>query len=83
MFFPVVLDSQFDIFACDEFFFDRLIDFDDILMLTYREMMKTDFLSMNYLFTSYKWIQVDEVQDLNPLQLAIIEKMNCHLNISL
>ena len=55
---------------------NRLIDFDDILMLTYREMMKTDFLSMNYLFTSYKWIQVDEVQDLNPLQLAIIEKMS-------
>lgn len=28
-----------------------------------------------YVRSSYKWIQVDEVQDLNPIQLAIIEKL--------
>lgn len=55
---------------------NRVIDFDDILMLTYKEMMKSDYSCKDYLYTSYKWIQVDEVQDLNPLQLAIIEKMS-------
>lgn len=39
-------------------------------------MMKSDYSCKDYLYTSYKWIQVDEVQDLNPLQLAIIEKMS-------
>ena len=39
--------------------------------MTYKEMMKSEFSSKDYLYTSYKWIQVDEVQDLNPLQLAI------------
>ena len=38
--------------------------------------MKSDYSCKDYLYTSYKWIQVDEVQDLNPLQLAIIEKMS-------
>ena len=55
---------------------NRVIDFDDILMLTYKEMMRSDYSCKDYLYTSYKWIQVDEVQDLNPLQLAIIEKMS-------
>ena len=55
---------------------NQVIDFDDILLLTYKEMMNPDFTSKNYLFTGYKWIQVDEVQDLNPLQLSIIEKLS-------
>ena len=55
---------------------NQVIDFDDILLLTYKEMMNPDFASKNYLFTDYKWIQVDEVQDLNPLQLSIIENIS-------
>lgn len=52
---------------------NRLIDFDDILMLTYKALLKSDY--RGYKMSSYKWIQVDEVQDLNPLQLAIIERL--------
>ena len=52
---------------------NRIIDFDDILLLTYRALMSKDY--RQYKNSSYKWIQVDEVQDLSPLQLAIIEKL--------
>lgn len=53
---------------------NRLIDFDDILLLTFKALMEDDYQE-KYQYTSYKWIQVDEVQDLNPIQLAIIEKL--------
>lgn len=53
---------------------NKLIDFDDILFLTYNAMRMPDFQKV-YVHSSYKWIQVDEVQDLNPLQLAIIDKL--------
>lgn len=46
---------------------DRLLDFDDLLMVSYT------FLRENRDTAVYDWIQVDEVQDLNPLQLAIID----------
>ena len=52
---------------------NRLIDFDDILFLTYKALLEPDY--RKYKLSSFKWIQVDEVQDLNPLQLAIIEKL--------
>ena len=29
----------------------------------------------DYEMADYKWIQLDEVQDLNPLQLAIVDKI--------
>lgn len=46
-----------------------LIDFDDMLLLTY------DALRADTAHQRYRWIQVDEVQDLNPMQLAIIEEL--------
>ena len=53
---------------------NRLIDFDDILLLTYKALMEERYQE-KYKYSSYKWIQVDEVQDLNPIQIAIIEKL--------
>lgn len=53
---------------------NRLIDFDDILLLTYKALMEEGYQE-KYKYSSYKWIQVDEVQDLNPIQIAIIEKL--------
>ena len=53
---------------------NRLIDFDDVLLVTYKALMEEDY-QKKYQNSSYKWIQVDEVQDLNPIQLAIIEKL--------
>ena len=45
-----------------------LIDFEDLLLLTY------EYFSYPLVTPpKKKWIQVDEVQDLNPLQLAIID----------
>lgn len=54
---------------------NKLIDFDDILLLTYTTLLNNpdDTLKM----TRYRWLQVDEVQDMTPLQLAIIERV-CH-----
>lgn len=51
-----------------------LIDFEDLLLLVY-ELPDT-------LFNNYKWIQVDEIQDLNPLQLAIIDKLTAADNFT-
>lgn len=51
---------------------NKMIDFDDILLNTYKALSDS---STNYSFVkpSYNWIQIDEVQDLNPLQFAIID----------
>ena len=46
-----------------------LVDFEDLLLKAY-EAMKGDEVGA---WRRYDWIQVDEVQDLNPLQLAIID----------
>ncbi|WP_262288232.1 3'-5' exonuclease [Hallella absiana] len=46
-----------------------LLDFEDLLLLTYFA------LHDNADYKRYPWIQVDEVQDLNPLQLAIIDEL--------
>jgi len=43
-----------------------LLDYDDLLVLAYQ------YLS-GEATTSYRWIEVDEVQDLNPLQFALID----------
>lgn len=49
---------------------NRLMDFDEILLRTYTALSdrNADKLSL----TGFKWIQVDETQDMTPLQLAII-----------
>lgn len=46
---------------------NSLIDFDDILILQY------DYLIKNEGYKRYSWVQIDEVQDLNSLQLAIVD----------
>lgn len=46
---------------------NTLIDFDDILILQY------DYLIKNEGYKKYSWVQIDEVQDLNQLQLAIVD----------
>ena len=51
---------------------NRLIDYDDILYFTYSSLANESGRS-KLSNASYSWIQVDEIQDLNPLQLAIIE----------
>lgn len=51
------------------------IDFDDLLLLTYKIMSSPDYDRTKYELSTFKWIQVDEVQDLNPMQFAIIEKL--------
>jgi len=44
-----------------------LLDFDDLLILTYYHLKKD-----NHNLKKYSWIQVDEVQDLNSIQWEII-----------
>lgn len=48
---------------------NKLLDFEDLLLLTYDALSGDQ--SKEY--RRYSWIQVDEVQDLNPLQLAIVD----------
>ena len=47
----------------------NILDFTDILILAYECMLR------NPEHKKYKWIQVDEVQDLNALQLAIVDEL--------
>lgn len=48
-----------------------LIDFDDVLLMTY-EALSSEHTSPLRL-CKFRWLQIDEVQDLTPLQLAIID----------
>ena len=48
---------------------NKLIDFEDLLLLAYEALRN----AKENEYKHYNWIQVDEVQDLNPLQLAIID----------
>ncbi len=50
---------------------NRMLDFEDLLMLTYDALCADTARRLR----RYSWIQVDEVQDLNPLQLAIIDAL--------
>lgn len=50
---------------------NRLLDFDDILILAYDALRWGRADTMN----AYKWIQIDEVQDISPLQLAIVDML--------
>ena len=49
----------------------RLVDFDDLLLLAYLHLSSAPRNSLKG--TGYSWVQVDEVQDLTPLQLAIVD----------
>lgn len=50
----------------------HMVDFEDLLLLTY------DCYSKDGTCRRYKWVQVDEVQDLNAMQLAIIDLLTAH-----
>lgn len=65
--------SKFTQFKAD----NHLIDYDDILLQAYTALLRPDAAVMD--MTSYSWVQVDEVQDLTPLQLAIIEGVTCRI----
>jgi DNA helicase-2/ATP-dependent DNA helicase PcrA len=52
---------------------NNLIDFDDCLLYTYNAMLNQDIDNLK--LASFDWVQVDEVQDLTPLQLAIIDQL--------
>lgn len=52
----------------------HLLDFDDLLLEAYTALMSPTYKT-DYEMADYKWIQLDEVQDLNPLQLAIVDKI--------
>ena len=47
-----------------------LLDFHDLLLMTY-DALTAD--ADRKLYKRYTWVQVDEVQDLNPLQMALIK----------
>ena len=46
---------------------NKLVDFEDLLLLTY------DALCTDAHYHRYSWIQIDEVQDLNAMQMAIVD----------
>ena len=50
------------------------IDFDDLLTITYGRLLSDT--SMSDKNPPLQWLQIDEVQDLNPLQWAIINKLS-------
>ena len=50
-----------------------LLDFDDLLTLTYHHLQTHSNLPNPI---GFHWMQVDEVQDLNPLQWAIIDRLS-------
>ncbi len=55
-----------------------LIDFNDILLLAYDALSEDDLREHRgevRQFKRYAWCQVDEVQDLNPMQMAIVDKL--------
>ena len=49
---------------------NSMLDFEDLLLFTY-DAVKDELPADCH---TYTWIQIDEVQDLNPLQLAIIDR---------
>ncbi|MBI9060264.1 MAG: UvrD-helicase domain-containing protein [Labilibaculum sp.] len=51
----------------------NLLDFDDLLTFAY-SFLNEQSISNN--FSKFEWVQVDEVQDLNPIQWSIIELLS-------
>lgn len=52
---------------------NNYIDFDDILLLAYRALLYRNHSGL--VMTSYTWVQLDEVQDITPLQIAIVNQV--------
>ncbi len=66
------LALQYDIYKKE----NSLVDFEDLLLLTYDALAEEARLmekGNNPLYRHYSWCQVDEVQDLNPLQMKIVD----------
>ncbi len=61
----MTLARQYDAYKRE----NHLLDFEDLLLFTY------DYLCSHDDIHRYAWCQVDEVQDLNPLQLSIIDHL--------
>lgn len=55
-----------------------LVDFDDLLLITYTVLL--DIHSDLFSYSRYDWLQVDEVQDMTPLQLGIVHLLLNHGN---
>ena len=66
-----LLLTMLDVAHCYEQYKQQhdLVDFEDLLLLTYDAMTGEHAEE----WRRFDWIQVDEVQDLNPLQLAIVD----------
>ena len=56
---------------------NHLLDFHDLLLLTY-DALASD--ADRQMYKRYAWVQVDEVQDINPLQKAIFSFMGAKLD---
>lgn len=50
---------------------NRLLDFDDIILEAYTALLSAN--AQAYAMTGYSWVQIDEVQDVTSLQLAIAD----------
>lgn len=50
---------------------NNLLDFNDLLVISYEALLKDERRE----FKRYSWCQVDEVQDLNPLQMALVDML--------
>ncbi len=60
---------------------NNLVDFDDLLMLTYRLLDENEDLRKS-VSERYRYIMVDEYQDTNELQLQLLKKL-CHSHTNL
>ena len=60
---------------------NNLVDFDDLLLLTYKILDEFDEVAQSY-SQKYQYIMVDEYQDTNDIQLKILKKLcSTHNNI--
>uniref|UniRef100_A0AB33J419 DNA 3'-5' helicase n=1 Tax=Prevotella sp. GTC17259 TaxID=3236795 RepID=A0AB33J419_9BACT len=64
--------KQFDVYRTE----NKLVDFEDLLLLTYEHLRHAQEADKKV----FQWVQVDEVQDLNALQLAIIDALTASGN---
>ncbi len=60
---------------------NNLVDFDDLLMLTY-DLLDQDINLREEISNRYQYIMVDEYQDTNELQLQLLKKI-CHTHTNL
>lgn len=54
----------------------KLLDFDEIILRAYQAL--SDVKADSYTGASFSWIQVDEVQDMTPVQLAVTDLLLRH-----